>query len=352
MTLPLLAIASGDPTGIGPEVLTKALAQAPPQSPNGLAARVVVLGSVAVMAREPAGKSLKFHAINTLEEARFTPGVIDVLEGPHPDLEKLPQGKVHAQAGKASVEYVMEAGRLALNKQVDAVVTGPIHKEAVQAGGFHQYIGNTEILEDLCSQHTQKNFHGRCMTMLITKNLRVAHAIRHVPFKDIVKTLTEKKLEETIRLTCMGMASLGVPQPKVAVAGLNPHNGESGMIGREEVDLITPLIKRLAAEGLPVVGPVPADSIFFKAIAGDYDAVVALYHDQGHIAIKVHGFEESITISLGLPIIRTSVDHGTGFDITGKGTASPKGMQAALSLAIDIVNSGCWSQGIIEPPPL
>ena len=342
--LPLLALTTGDPLGIGPEVMVKALVK--PEATSK--ARLLGVGSVGVLERtaEQLGVPVRFNPVDSPGDARFKPGELDVMELGLTGLEHLAPGQVEALAGKASVDYVIRAAELALAGEVDGVVTGPIHKEAVQAGGYSQYIGNTEILEDVCTRHTGHNYHGQCMTMLITKNLRVAHATRHIPFRDIASHLTEKRLTETVLLTAAGMTSLGFPQARIAVAGLNPHNGEHGMIGREEVEMITPLLKKLRESGLNVVGPVPADSIFFKAIAGEYDAVIALYHDQGHIAIKVHGFEESITVSLGLPVIRTSVDHGTAFDIVGQGIASEKGMVAALELAAQVVEAGTWNAGL------
>ncbi len=349
MALPILAVTAGDPLGVGPEVLVKALAR--PEAAG--AARLLVLGPLAVLERTAAALKVeaRFRAVHGPGEAAYRPGVLDVMEVGQTGLEHLPPGRVEARAGKASVEYVIRAAEMALAGEVDAVVTGPINKEAVQAGGYRQYIGNTEIFEDICGRGTGRDYRGKCMTMLIAKNLRVAHATRHVPFKDIVARLTPEKLEETIRLTSRGMASLGFPEARIAVAGLNPHNGEHGLMGREELDLIGPAVERLRGEGVRVEGPVPADSVFFKAIGGAYDAVVALYHDQGHIAIKVHGFEESITVSLGLPIIRTSVDHGTAFDIVGRALASEKGMVAALRLAGQIVATGRWREGVTQAGP-
>ena len=344
MERPILAIATGDPLGVGPEVTVKALHQSAPWGE----ARLLALGSVPVLERaaRQVGAAMRFRAVEGPTQARYEPGTLDVMELGLGGLETLPQGTVQALAGKASVEYVIRSAELALDGAVDAVVTGPIHKEAVQAGGYRQYIGNTEIYEDVCTRRLGTDYHGRCMTMLITKSLRVAHVTRHVPFKDIVARLTPAKLEETIRLTVAGMASLGFTDPRVGVAGLNPHNGEHGLIGAEEGEVIEPVVSALRRQGLRVEGPVPADSIFFKAIGGAYDAVVAMYHDQGHIAIKVHGFEESITVSLGIPVIRTSVDHGTAFDIAGQGSATAKSMIAALHLARDIVRVGHWQDGL------
>ncbi len=346
MPRPLLAITSGDPLGVGPEVLVKALRDGIRQGAN----RLIALGSVEILrgTAERLGSPLAFRAVDGPAGAAFEQGVLDVMELGQDGLAALPLGEVHALAGKASVEYVLRCAELALDGQIDAVVTGPIHKEAVQAAGYTGYIGNTEIFEDICSRRTGRDYRGRCMTMLITKSLRVAHVTRHVPFKDICARLTPENLERTVRLTAAGLVSLGIPRARIGVAGLNPHNGEHGLMGREELDLIEPAVNRLRRQGLDVSGPIPADSIFFKAIGGEYDAVVALYHDQGHIAVKVHGFEESITVSLGIPVIRTSVDHGTAFDIAGQGKAAETSMAAAIDLAHEIVSLGRWQDGLAE----
>ncbi|MBI3992487.1 MAG: 4-hydroxythreonine-4-phosphate dehydrogenase PdxA [Candidatus Lambdaproteobacteria bacterium] len=344
MTPATLAVATGDPLGVGPEVFCKALRHEAARRD----VRMIVLGGLDVLRRaaRQTGVELTFRAAADLADVRYEPDVLDVLELGYSDLTRLPQGHVHAQAGRAAVDYVIRSAELALGGGVDAVVTGPIHKEAVQAAGYTQYIGNTEIFEDICSRHTGQDYRGRCMTMLITKSLRVAHVTRHVPFKDIVSRLTPEALERTIRLTAAGMVSLGLSAARIGVAGLNPHNGEHGLMGREELDVVAPVVVRLREAGLNVSGPIPADSIFFKAIGGEFDAVVALYHDQGHIAVKVHGFEESITVSLGIPVIRTSVDHGTAFDIAGRGIATEKSMLAAIALARDIVRQGSWAEGL------
>lgn len=339
---PIIVITMGDPLGIGPEVLVKALAR--PEVARGMRALAVGRLSVLRRAAGECGLELEFRPAASAGEALFRPGVVDVLE-PEPGgeteegLDGLERGRVHPLAGKVSVEYVIRAAELVLAGGAAAMVTGPLNKEAVRAGGYGQFIGNTEILEWLCSERTGGDYRGRCTTMLITKKLRVAHVTRHVPFAEIVSRLDRAKIEETIQLTSSGMAALGFPQPRIAVAGLNPHNGEGGLMGREEGELIGPAVERMRAGGIRVEGPIPADSIFFKAMAGDYDAVVALYHDQGHIAVKVHGFEESFTVSLGLPLIRTSVDHGTAFDIVGQGRASGKSMAAALKTAKQIVRN-------------
>jgi len=169
--------------------------------------------------------------------------------------------------------------------------------------------------------------------MLATPGLRVTHVTRHIPFRAIADKLTVDNVLDTIVITDEGMRTLGYPTPRLAVAGLNPHNGDNGLIGREELDIIGPAVQQAQAQGIHARGPIPADSVFFQAIRGDYDVVVCMYHDQGHIAVKTHGFEKSITITLGLPIIRTSADHGTAFDIAGKGIAHPDSMIAAITEA-------------------
>ncbi|MDF1515733.1 MAG: 4-hydroxythreonine-4-phosphate dehydrogenase PdxA, partial [Anaerolineae bacterium] len=193
------------------------------------------------------------------------------------------------------------------------------------------YIGHTEILSDITGTE-------RCTTMLATPGLRVTHVTRHIPFQKISAGITKETVLETIQLTHEGMRDLGYTSPRLAVAGLNPHNGEHGLLGREEIDVIEPAIRSAQHQGINVTGPIPADSVFFQAIRGDFDAVVTQYHDQGHIAVKVHGFEESITITLGLPIVRTSADHGTAFDIAGQGLANASSMFAAIMEAANIAS--------------
>jgi len=211
---------------------------------------------------------------------------------------------------------------------VDAIVTAPLNKAAMRAARY-TYIGHTEILAELCHA-------PRVTTMLTTGSLRVVHVSRHVPLAEVASLITEERVLETIRLTHEGMQLWGMKRPRIAVAALNPHGGESGLLGREEIAEIGPAVQRAQAEDLEVQGPIPADSIFFRAIRGEFDAVVAMYHDQGHIPIKTHGFEASVAVTLGLPIVRTSVDHGTAFDIAGQGVADPTSMKEAIRLAARI----------------
>jgi 4-hydroxythreonine-4-phosphate dehydrogenase len=249
-------------------------------------------------------------------------GAIPVLDLHDLDLVQIPVGAVSAAAGDAAVAFVVKATELAMAGAIDAVATAPLNKAAMQRAG-HPYIGHTEIFAAL----TQT---PRVTTMLATPGLRVTHVTRHIPFRQIAAQITAERVLETLTITHDGMLRLGFAQPRLAVAGLNPHNGEDGLLGREEIEEIAPAVARAGQRGIDAHGPIPADSVFFQAIRGDYDVVVTMYHDQGHIAVKTHGFEQSITITLGLPIIRTSADHGTAFDIAGRGIASEASMVAAI----------------------
>jgi len=274
------------------------------------------------------GAALAVLPVARVAEARFQRGTMDVLDLANVKWATLGVGKVSAMAGKAAVEYVVKAVELAQAGEVDAIVTGPINKEAINLAGY-DYIGHTEILADL----TQT---PRCTTMLAAGSLRVTHVTRHVPLRAVADVLTRDRVMETIVATAEGLRHLGIEQPRLGVAALNPHGGEGGLLGREEMEEIAPAVEKARRMGIDARGPYPADSIFFRAIAGEFDAVVAMYHDQGHIPVKVHDFEGSYTVTLGLPIVRTSVDHGTAFDIAWKGTSSPRSMIEAIKAAVFI----------------
>ena len=322
-TDPVVAITMGDPAGIGPEVTLKALAHAEVWD----CCRPLVVGDAGVLEKAAAlvGAALAFRPISHASEARFDPSTPDVLDLSNVDLAALQTGIVSAAAGKASVEYVRRAVELTQAGQADAIATGPINKAALKAAGI-PYIGHTELLVDLLGEE-------RVTTMLATEGLRVVHVTRHVSLAEVAALITRERVLETIRLTHMGMRQMGIPRPRLAVAALNPHGGDGGLMGREEIEAIGPAVEAARAEGIDAVGPVPADSVFFRAIRGEFDAAVAMYHDQGHIPIKTHGFERSITVTMGLPIVRTSVDHGTAFDIAWKGMASEESMVEAIRLA-------------------
>jgi 4-hydroxythreonine-4-phosphate dehydrogenase len=274
---------------------------------------------------------LRYHVVEDATQAVWSShfgdadDIVVLLDLHNLDPGAVPVGRLSPVAGRAAVEYVLEATSLALEGIIDAVATAPLNKEAMRLAGF-DYIGHTEILADVTRT-------PRCTTMLATPGLRVTHVTRHIPFRDIAASLSTETVLETIVITHEGMQNLGYVHPRVAVAGLNPHNGDGGLIGNEEITLIAPAVRAAVAQGIDARGPIPADSVFFQAIRGDHDVVVTMYHDQGHIAVKTHGFEQSITITLGLPIIRTSADHGTAFDIAGRGIASEASMAAAITEA-------------------
>jgi len=323
---PVVAITMGDPAGIGPEVVVKALAD---RDVCALC-RPLVMGDLRVLevAKAVSGVDLPLRAVSRAAEASVPPPV-GVMDLGNCDPAQVTWGRVTPIAGRAAVEAVECATELALAGEVDAVVTAPLNKAAMRAAGYH-YIGHTEMLAELCHA-------PRVTTMLITGTLRVVHVTRHVPLAQVASLITQERVLETIRLTHEGMRAWGMERPRIGVAALNPHGGESGLLGREEIEEIDPAVERAREEGIEALGPIPADSIFFRAIRGEFDAVVALYHDQGHIPIKTHGFEASLTVTLGLPIVRTSVDHGTAFDIAGRGMADPTSMKEAIKLAVQLV---------------
>lgn len=313
----------GDAAGVGPEIVVKALAL---EEVYALC-RPLVVGDAGVLARagQMLGLPVNLHPITDVGVARFEPGNIEVLDLANIDLARLKVGEVCPMAGKAAVEYVLKAGEMALSGEVQGLATAPLNKEAMQLGGY-DYIGHTEILADLTGA-------PRCTTMLISGSLRVVHVTRHIPLRQVAESITRERVLETIQLTAEGLPQMSIEKPRLGVAALNPHGGEGGLLGCEEIAEITPAVEAAQATGIDARGPYPADSIFFRAIAGEFDAVVAMYHDQGHIPVKTHGFESSVTVTLGLPIVRTSVDHGTAFDIAWQGVANPQSLVEAIKLA-------------------
>ena len=253
-------------------------------------------------------------------------------------------GKPAAMTGAASAEYVIKAADLALTEKVDAMVTAPLNKEAMHMGGYN-YPGHTELL-------AEKSDTSDYAMMLATGNLRVVHATTHIPFKDIPKHLTKERIHTTIQIAYNACLSLGIENPRIAVAGLNPHSGDGGIFGDEEIKIITPAIEQARAEGMNVDGPVPPDTVFGKAAGGQYDIVVAMYHDQGHIPVKLLGMKydeetgkwasvSGVNITLGLRFIRTSVDHGTAYGKAGRreGTANPDSLKEAIQYAVQMAKT-------------
>ncbi|MDY6877432.1 MAG: 4-hydroxythreonine-4-phosphate dehydrogenase PdxA [Chloroflexota bacterium] len=320
---PVIAITMGDPAGVGPEIAAKALARDEVWDN----CRPLIVGDAGVLARAIAlvGAPLVLHPVASVAEAHFASTAPDVLDLRNVELTVLQRGRVSAAAGRAAVAYVERAVELALTGQVDGIVTGPVHKAALQAAGC-LHIGHTELLAALTGAE-------RVTTMLATPGLRVVHVTRHVPLREVAAHITRERVLETIRLTGEGLRDMGIQRPRLAVAALNPHGGDRGLLGREEIEVIEPAVEAARAEGIEIHGPIPADSVFFRTIRGEFDVVVAMYHDQGHIPIKTHGFERSVAVTLGLPIVRTSVDHGTAFDIAWRGLASEESLVEATRLA-------------------
>jgi 4-hydroxythreonine-4-phosphate dehydrogenase len=327
MSKPIVAITMGDPASVGPEVAVKALAREEVWN----CCRPLLVGDARVIAKavDLVGTALAPRAITDPGDARFDPAAPDLIDLANVNIDILELGQVSAVAGRASVDYIEKAVHLAQAGQVDAIATGPINKAALKAAGV-PFIGHTELLGALTGEE-------RVTTMLATPGLRVVHVTRHVALADVAKHITKKNVLETTRLTDVGLKQMGIPAPRLAVAALNPHGGDDGLMGREEIEAIGPAVEAARAEGIDAYGPIPADSVFFRAIRGEFDAVIAMYHDQGHIPIKTYGFERSVTVTLGLSIVRTSVDHGTAFDIAWQAKAHEESMVEAICLAAQLV---------------
>ncbi|QNS09102.1 4-hydroxythreonine-4-phosphate dehydrogenase PdxA [Streptomyces xanthii] len=310
----------GDPCGIGPEITLKACADPRTTVP------VVVIGDTDVLARADkiAGTGLALRPIASVDQATFTPGIVNVLaeDGLPADL---PWGTLDARAGAASYRYVRRGIQLALAHRIRALVTAPINKEALRLAGV-PYPGHTEILADLSGTTDYA-------MMMATDELRIVLVTVHQSLRTAIDSITTGRVLDIIRLTHRTLRGGGLPTPRIAVAGLNPHAGEDGLFGREDLDIITPAIETAQSEGIQASGPWPADTVFMRARAGAFDAVVAQYHDQGLIPVKYLGIEHGVNITIGLPFVRTSVDHGTAFDIVGLGTADHTSLLAALTHA-------------------
>ena len=332
---PILGITMGDPASIGPEITVKALSDPAIYEKCS----PIIIGDAAVMeaAVGIVGKDVKINAVSGVKEAKFEFGTIDVYDMKLVDMDKLERGVVSAMAGNAAFQYVKKVIELAMNHEVDATVTNALNKEAMNLAGHH-YSGHTEIYAEYTG--TKKY-----TMMLAHENLRVVHVSTHVSLREACDRVKKDRVLEVIRIADQACKELGIKEPKIGVAGLNPHSGENGMFGREEIEEITPAIEAGRGEGIIVDGPVPPDTVFSKARGGWYDIVVAMYHDQGHIPLKVVGFVYNqaeqkwdavagVNITLGLPIIRASVDHGTAFDQAGKGVANELSLINAMDYAI------------------
>ena len=325
---PIIAMTMGDPCGIGPEVIASSLAGDELFS----ICRPVVIGNLRSMeqALKVTGTSLGVQEIQSPREAGGSPGVIDILDIRNLDPADVRIGEVSPACGKAAMEWVIKAAELAIDGQVQALATAPINKEAASQAGYKS-IGHMELLQEVSGA-------SEVATMLISGALRVVHLTTHRSLRQACDYVTKAGVLAKLELTQSSFAKWGMPQPRIGVAALNPHASDGGLLGAEERDEIAPAIEEAQAKGIDAHGPVPADIVFHQAIEGAYHVVLAMYHDQGHIPIKVYGFEQSISANLGLPFVRTSVDHGTAFDIAGKGIANYESMVEAVKLAASIVS--------------
>ena len=317
-----IAIPMGDPAGVGPEIVVKTAVSKEILDLCDL----VVIGDKKVLekATEICQVDLKIHTIKNIEEGKYEKGILNVIDLENVDMNTLEYGQVQGMCGKAAFEYIKKCVELAMEHKVDAIATTPINKESLKAGNVN-YIGHTEILGDLSNSRDP-------LTMFEVDNMRVFFLTRHMSLRRACDAITKERVLEYIERCTKALKQLGV-SGKMAVAGLNPHSGEHGLFGDEEVKEITPAIEEAQKLGYDVVGPVGADSVFHQALQGRYAAVLSLYHDQGHIATKTYDFERTIAITLDMPFLRTSVDHGTAFDIAGKGIVSAVSMIEAVKLA-------------------
>ena len=330
---PLMGITMGDPCGIGPEVILKALARAE----SYRVCKPLVIGHPEILKRDMgmAGVRLDVRVVEQPEDGAFEFGCVDVWCPVDVDVDQISMGKVCCEAGRAAAEWVIRAVDLAMANRIDGIVTAPLNKEAMNLAGY-PYAGHTELL-------AEKSGAKRAHLMLASDRLNVSHVTGHIALHEVPDRLTVNLIYDTVRLTRDVLVGLGKIEPRIAVCGLNPHAGENGLFGSEDAEVVRPAIEKALSEGWCVDGPLPADTTFLKAYNGIYDGVVAMYHDQGHVPAKLVAFDEAVNVTLGLPIVRTSVDHGTAYDIAGKGIAKAVNMLHAIrvgsKLAIQIIPS-------------
>lgn len=338
--LPIIGITMGDPASIGPEIAAKIFAN----DNIYKICKPILIGDAAVMeqATRIARVNLKIRAVSRVSDAIFHSGIMDVFNLDNVNLSQLKIGEVSTMAGQAAFEAIEKVIELAQNKKVDATVTGPIHKEAINKAGHH-FSGHTEIYAHYT--HTSKY-----AMLLVHESLRVIHVSTHVSLREACDLVKKERILEVIQLLDRACKQFGIKHPRIGVAGLNPHASDGGLFGLEEEKEILPAVLEALKNGYHVEGPIPADTLFTKAKGGVYDGCVAMYHDQGHIPFKLEGFTwdrtsgkmksvKGINITVGLPIIRTSVDHGTAFEIAGKGIASPDALQLAVEYAVTMAKN-------------
>lgn len=323
MEKPIIAVTMGDPAGIGPEIVAKSIAD----KATFDVARCIVIGDKKVMEKaiEIVGADLKVNVVDSPADGDYSYGVLNMIDLDNIDMSRFEYGKINAMCGQAAFDYIKKSIEITMDKQADAVATTPINKESLHAAEV-DFIGHTEIFGALTGTDDP-------LTMFETNGLRVFFLTRHKSLRDMLDDIKKDRIIDYVERCTDALRRLGVKEGTMAVAGLNPHSGEHGLFGWEEVKEIAPAVEELKESGFNVAGPVPADSVFHQAAQGRFNSVLSLYHDQGHIATKTLDFDRTISITNGMPILRTSVDHGTAFDIAGKGIAGAVSMEEAIRLA-------------------
>lgn len=325
---PILAVTLGDPAGTGPELITKAFTSAEVRA----VCRPVVIGDARVVRAAVGftGSPVTVRVVAQASEVGDDASVVDVIDLANVDPAAFQRGRVSAHAGAAAYDAIKRAVELTLAGETHAVVTSAINKAALHAAGYH-YDGHTELLAELCGK-------PKVTMMLVADKLRVCHVSTHVSLRDAIDRVRPDRIVSVIEIARAGVQELGIADPHIAVAGLNPHAGEGGIFGREEIDYIAPAIERARALGYRVSGPYAGDTVFFRTLQGQFDCAIAMYHDQGHVAAKMLGIWLGVNVTLGLPIIRTSVEHGTDFDNAGTGKGDPRSLVQALKLAASMAS--------------
>ncbi|WP_294148906.1 4-hydroxythreonine-4-phosphate dehydrogenase PdxA [uncultured Clostridium sp.] len=319
-----IVIPMGDPAGVGPEIVVKAIADPTVWK----RAESIVIGDRGIIEKaiELTNSPVKVNVLTSQSEGNFSREILNLIDLQNIDMNYFEYGKVNGMCGRAAYGYIEESVRLALERRADAVVTPPINKESLRLGNI-LYIGHTEIFGALSGTKDP-------LTMFETKGLRVFFLTRHVSLRTMLDMIKKDRIKDYVRRCKKALERLGVDDGIMAIAGLNPHSGEHGLFGTEEMEEIIPAVEELKQEGYKVEGPIGADSVFHQAALGKYNSVLSLYHDQGHIATKTLDFERTVAVTNGMPFLRTSVDHGTAFDIAGTGEASAVSMKEAIFVAV------------------
>jgi 4-hydroxythreonine-4-phosphate dehydrogenase len=320
----ITGITMGDPSGIGPEIILKSF-----ENPLIRKNQVVVIGDYSVM--QAAGNLLKINSFKlqrafSISDCTFNENILNIIDLNLISMDLLQPGTVQKESGNAAFEYIRKAVELVKIGDINSIVTAPLNKEAMHLAG-HKYPGHTEILAHLTDTEDYA-------MLLFDRKLSVIHVSTHISLMEAITGLKSSRIEKVVELADKAMRKLCSGPPRIAVAGINPHAGENGLFGKEEIDIIMPAISRIKEKGINVTGPVPPDTVFLQAVNGKFDVVVAMYHDQGHIPLKLLGFNSGVNITVGLPFIRTSVDHGTAFEIAWQGKANENSMVEAILLAV------------------